>query len=110
MNEEVIKKEIISLCLTMFGTTKEEIKIHNKNTDRLDNIYFDLTKNNSNISEKIYINLLDFPDDRVKFYAAVCCLKMKKNVIKAKKTLKRISSENSNPNLSFSADIALDLL
>ena len=95
------RERIIELCLHLFGETKAEVKRNNKSVDKL-------IKKQEGYVEAVYTDLLNYDDDRVRFEAAVCCLKLKKRVREAETVLKCISRQNSNPLISFSAEMVLN--
>lgn len=101
------RERIIELCLHLFGETKVEVKRNNKSADKLARI-FEQIKKQEGYAEAVYTDLLNYDDDRVRFEAAVCCLKLKKRVREAKMVLKCISRQNANPLISFSAEMVLN--
>ncbi len=103
-----LKEQIINLCQHLFGETKKEVKENNKSVDELIAI-FDRIKETPGCAKKIYGELLYHDDDRVCFEAAASCLKLNENVTQAKKVLKSISKNNSNPNMRFSAEMLLEV-
>lgn len=107
MEKEKIKKEISELCSKMFGLTKEEVKLHNRSIDKVEKIHDNMVKKNVEMAEEIYNDLLSSSDQKEAYYAAVKLLSMKKNTLKARKILKKISRENLNPSLGMAAEIAL---
>ncbi len=101
------QQRIIELCLHLFGETKAEVKRNNKSVDKLARI-FEQIKKQDGYAEAVYTDLLNYDDDRVRFEAAVCCLKLKKKVREAETVLKCISRQNANPLISFSAETVLN--
>ncbi len=101
------RERIIELCLHLFGETKAEVKRNNKSVDKLMQIFEQIKKQEGYV-EAVYTDLLNYDDDRVRFEAAVCCLKLKKRVREAETVLKCISRQNSNPLISFSAEMVLN--
>lgn len=101
------RERIIELCLHLFGETKAEVKRNNKSVDKLMQI-FEQIKKQDGYAEAVYTDLLNYDDDRVRFEAAVCCLKLKKRVREAETVLKCISRQNSKPLISFSAEMVLN--
>jgi len=102
-----VREEIIEQCSHLFGETKAEVKRNNKSVDKLMQI-FEQIKEQSEYAEAVYTDLLNYDDDKVRFEAAVCCLKLKKKVREAKMVLKCISQQNSNPAIRFSAEMVLE--
>jgi len=102
-----IKQEIISLCSNLFGQTKAEVKKNNKSVDRLIQI-FEKVKINKKYAHQLYKELLYYNDDKVRFEAATCCMKLNVNVKEAKKVLFNILEYNSNPAIRFSAEMVLE--
>lgn len=99
--------EIAQLGRNVSGETKAEVKRNNKSVDKLMQI-FEQIKKQEGYAEAVYTDLLNYDDDRVRFEAAVCCLKLKKRVREAETVLKCISRQNSNPLISFSAEMVLN--
>ena len=102
-----VRQEIINLCFNLFGETKAEVKRNNKSVDKLIQI-FEKIRSREGYAQQIYVDLLNYNDDRVRFEAAICCLKLKKNIKEAEKVLKHISQLNPNPAIRFSAEMVLD--
>lgn len=69
---------------------------------------FEKIKMQDEYAQQIYVDLLDYDDDKVRFEAAVCCLKLKKSIQKAEKVLKHISQSSSNPIVRFNAEMVLE--
>lgn len=107
MRMDKTRERIIELCLHLFGETKAEVKRNNKSVDKLMQI-FEQIKKQDGYAEAVYTDLLNYDDDRVRFEAAVCCLKLKKRVREAEAVLKCISRQNANPLISFSAETVLN--
>ena len=80
---------------------------NNKSADKPARI-FEQIKKQDGYAEALYTDLLNYDDDRVRFEAAVCCLKLKKKVREAETALKCISRQNANPLISFSAEMGLN--
>ena len=102
-----VKQEIVELCLNLFGETKAEVKKNNKSVDRLIQIFEEI-KMQEEYAQQLYVSLLDYDDDRVRFESATCCFKLGKNIKSAEKALKKISQLNPNPAIRFSAEMVLD--
>lgn len=102
-----VRQEIINLCSNLFGETKAEVKRNNKSVDKLIQIFEEI-RTREEYAQQIYVDLLNYDDDRVRFEAATCCLKLKKNIKEAEKVLKHISQLNPNPAIRFSAEMVLD--
>ena len=103
-----ISQEIIGLCSNLFGVTKAEVKKSNVSSDKLDEIFDDVRKN-YDYAKDLYSALLSHQNDKVRFVAAGCCLKLNAHVKKAEKVLKIISKENDNPSIRFSAEMTLEV-
>ena len=101
-------QKIINLCQHLFGETKAEVKKNNQSVDKLICLFKDLNKT-PEYAEKIYYELLQHPDDKVRFEAATCCLKLNKKINQAKGVLKSISKQNPNLSMQFSAEMILDV-
>lgn len=97
-----MRQEIINLCSNLFGETKAEIKRNNKSVDELIKIFEEI-RTREEYAQQIYMDLLNYYDDRVRFEAATCCLKLKRNTKETEKVLKHISQLNPNPAIRFSA-------
>lgn len=106
MNE--VSQKIIDLCSDLFGETKTQVKKNNKSVDKLIKIFENL-KETPEYAENIYSDLLTHSDDRVRFEAASCCMKLGCNVKDAENTLKTISQQNPNPIIRFSAEMVLEI-
>lgn len=102
-----VRQEIINLCSDLFGETKAEVKRNNKSVDKLIQIFEEI-RTQEEYAQQVYADLLNYDDDRVRFEAAACCLKLKKNIREAEKVLKHISQSNPNPAIRFSAEMVLD--
>ena len=102
-----MRQEIINLCSNLFGETKAGVKRHNKSVDELIQI-FEKIRTREEYAQQIYMDLLNYDDDKVRFEAATCCLKLRKNIKVAEKVLKNISQLNPNPEIRFSAEMVLD--
>ena len=102
-----VQQKIINLCSNLFGETKAEIKKNNKSVDKLIEIFEEI-KTDGAYAQQVYAGLLDYDDDKVKFEAAICCLKLKVCVREAKRVLKQISQYNPNPAIRFSAEMVLE--
>lgn len=61
------------------------------------------------MQKKLYQDLLQYHDDKVKFEAATSCLKLNENIKQAKSVLKYISKNNSNPSIGFAAEMTLQV-
>ena len=102
------KQEIINLCSNLFGETKAEVRKSNKSVDELIRI-FEEVRPNEERAQRLYMDLMNYDDDKVCFEAATCCLKLKRNTKEAEKVLERISQSNPNPLIRFSAEKVLEV-
>lgn len=102
------KQKIINLCSNLFGETKSEIKRNNKSVDELIRIFEEL-RSDEERAQRLYMDLMNYDDDKVCFEAATCCLKLKRNTKEAEKVLERISRLNPNPLIRFSAEKVLEV-
>lgn len=102
-----VKQEIINLCFNLFGETKAEVKRNNKSVDKLIQI-FESIRTREEYAQQIYMDLLNYNDDRVRFEAAICCLKLKMHIKEAERVLKNISQSSLKPAMRFSAEMVLD--
>lgn len=101
------KQKIIDLCLNLFGETKAKVKRNNRSVDGLIQVFEEI-RTQEEYAQQIYKDLLSYDDDRVRFEAATCCLKLNTNIKEAEKVLKHISQLNPNPAIRFSAEMVLD--
>lgn len=102
------QKEIINLCFDLFnGESKGEVKKHNKSALKLLDI-FNEVKENEEYAELLYSSLLNYKDDRVKFEAACCCLKLKIKRHKSKSVLKKIKKNYHKTFIGVSAALVLE--
>ena len=109
MTQEEFINEYIKLASyeTNYGSGMS-VKKHNKNLKELD-LLCEKIKNNSELTNAIYKELLKNENLKVLLYASVDCLKLHIHIRKAKKTLKKISKMKDIGIISFEAETCLKI-
>lgn len=103
---ENYKKRYLELCSLLDDYSKTGVKKHNKAMKELAKL-FNEVNNNQGIAERLYSELMDFEDERVKSISAAHSLGMNINLIKAQDTLKYISQKSNEPLSRFNAEMTL---
>jgi septation ring formation regulator EzrA len=103
---EKYKERYMELCSLLDEYSKTGVKKHNKAMKELAKLFSEVS-NNQEIAEKLYSELMDSDDERVKSIAAAHSLGMNINLTKAQKTLKEISQKSNEPLSRFNAEMTL---